>query len=75
MPPKYQLTPEQVAKQEERKRKKAEKQLAAGLPKASVPDSTTGKDAVLVREWLRKRAPRSSHSSITIMSWNVRNYP
>jgi len=68
MAAKYQFTPEQLALQEERKRKKAEKQAASLANR--VP--TTGKDAIIIREWLRRRQPRTSESSIRIMNWNVR---
>jgi hypothetical protein len=71
MAPKYQLTPEQLALQEERKRKRAEKQAAAAV-KGALKVPTTGKDAIIIRDWLRRRDPRTSESSIKIMNWNVR---
>ena len=70
MASKYRLTPEQLALQEERKRKRVEKQAIATNGTPNIP--TTGKDAIIIRDWLRRREPRTNESSLKIMNWNVR---
>lgn len=75
MPPKYELTAEQLALQEERRRLKAEKQaaLAAAAPvlnSPSNPEELRG-GKILKRDWIRKRAPYGTHSAVKVMTWNV----
>lgn len=71
----YQLTPEQLAKREERKLKK----LAEGNPKAAqheysllaLPNHEMGR--VLTRPWVTVGALRqSSVQNVTVKTWNVR---
>lgn len=69
----YQLTPEQIALQEERKRKK-EAAKAAVPDDPHVPTNEDALDKILERDWVKTRAPRTLSSSVKVMTWNVRDY-
>lgn len=71
--PAYQLTPEQIALQQERKRKKElAKQLASTAAAPTVADGTNDGGNILLREWVKLRDARNGFSPLKVMTWNVR---
>lgn len=64
----YELTPEQTAQAEEKRRERLEKRLW----KEKQPDDT-GPSLFLARSWIQLQLPDQPHSrSIKVMTWNVR---
>lgn len=61
------LTPEQLAKQEERARKKAERAKAG--PVAVAVDNEKGR--IIQRPWLKVQESQGKGETVKIMTWNV----
>lgn len=64
------LTPEQLAKQEERKRKKLEREKAG--PVVKLVDQERGR--IVQRPWIKVQEAQGNGHTVKIMTWNVRAY-
>ena len=68
----FQLTPEQIARREVRKRKRDDAQASgASTPQALPEDDERAR--IVPRPWLSVREAQAGAERLKVMTWNVRN--